>query len=64
MKWSCLLFCDCGAINTDGTWQPLDLSLQAFLAGYIFRSVQILEWHRVTCPNCLYLAPKKELYFQ
>jgi hypothetical protein len=53
---SCALFCDCGAINKDGRWEQVDISITSFLAYFIYRQTNLLELHRITCPNCIHLG--------
>lgn len=53
---SCALFCDCGAINKDGKWEQVNLSVTAFLAYFIYRQTKLLELRRITCPNCIHLG--------
>jgi len=55
---SCALFCDCGAINKDGRWEQVNLSITAFLADFIYRQTKLLEMRRITCPNCVLLGSK------
>ena len=55
---SCILFCDCGSIGNDGKWKSLELPLSSFLAGFIMRRVDVIEFRRVTCPNCVKIAEK------
>jgi hypothetical protein len=55
MKKSCVLFCDCGSVNRNGQWQALDLSFQCFLASYTVTTVKVVEFRRVTCPQCVKL---------
>jgi hypothetical protein len=53
---SCVLFCDCGAINKNGKWEQVELSVTAFLADFIYRQTKLLELRRITCPNCIHLG--------
>ena len=53
---SCALFCDCGAINKDGKWEQINLSVTVFLADFIYRQTKLLELRRITCPNCVHLG--------
>jgi hypothetical protein len=53
---SCALFCDCGAINKNGRWEHVNISVTAFLADFIYRQTKLLELRRITCPNCIRLG--------
>jgi hypothetical protein len=48
---SCALFCDCGAINKDGEWKRVDISVTAFLTYFIYRQTKLLEMRHITCPD-------------
>lgn len=53
---SCALFCDCGAINKNGRWEQVNISITAFLADFIYRQTKLLELRCITCPNCIRLG--------
>lgn len=53
---SCALLCDFGAINKDGKWEQVDISVTAFLAYFIYHQTKLLEMRRITCPNCIHLG--------
>ena len=52
----CALFYDCGAINKNGRWEHVNISVTAFLADFIYRQTKLLELRRITCPNCIHLG--------
>ena len=58
---SCALFCDCGAINKDGKWEQVNISITAFLAEFIYRQTKLLELRRITCPTCVRLGSEDSL---